>query len=483
MVQFRMSSEQAKAVLFMRMHNRLLVVHSTGSGKTVIAKKVISDHLKKYPRDRVLCVTPVSVSEQFMNKTQPGPNKRDRVTYIGYEKFAKIINYTNLKHYLIIFDEVHYLKNPDAKFLQGSQRYNKLKEAHKVLMMTATPISTKVDNLRVYAEIIKGEHINTPITIQNIPNYFRKKVSVFIRSPTNSNFPRREVNKVENFNLNNNEAYNYIKNPKHKIGYIVKKFNAFLENIKNQRKVVAFFEHIHSARLFSQFLHSHGVGYSIIHGGSRERKSIMNNFTSNNSKKVMILTRAGEAGLDFKRLTQIHFMEMPLSYVTYTQVVGRAIRRAGPMNRVPSIQVFFYKLKIPKLNSLFFERHLNIKKPKSERYRHITNNNSQYAIIKSHESQAEKVLQILKSVSITGSDTPNTSPSSNKTTPNYTLFSPRNEPKRRSTGTKQRRRDLEEFHTQPERPSSRGPRVSLYSRGAVTRTRNPRHVFTSMVPT
>jgi superfamily II DNA or RNA helicase len=389
---------------------RLLCVHSTGAGKTRIAKAVITDYLTRYPKNRVLCVAPLSVKGQFIKDIE-GPSPKipsellDRIEYISYHDLKNITHYDKLKRYLVIMDEVHTIKNPKATYLPGSQRYSRFSEAHKVLMLTATPISTDLEDLRVPLEILWGGSRNVPekITEQNLPGLLYGKVSVFQRPVASTRFPFQNRTIVSSRTMSKENTYKYLirtgnnRNIAANFG-LTSKFNDFIKNLGYSKKVIAYFEREASVKKFANLLRGAGIGYSAIDGQVSNRKGTMDNFLSNSNKRVMLLTKAGESGLNFVGVTQIHFIEMPNNYITYMQVVGRGIRQ-GQHHRV---RVFLYKLKLSKLNqpaNMNFLKFHNMNLPTNKKA-YLSINNRSHNLVRNHASLFKSVIDIMIKSSI-----------------------------------------------------------------------------------
>ena len=132
----------------MKTHDRLLIVHGTGSGKTLTSAYVAKDYFNQDPDNHiVIFVTPKAVQAQFRNSVATVLSQRPGIYFATYDnlvQFLKVLYVSRretfkqvVKNALIVADEAHYLTK---ETLKARVFFEILKNADKVLLMTGTPI-------------------------------------------------------------------------------------------------------------------------------------------------------------------------------------------------------------------------------------------------------------------------------------------------------------------------------------------------------
>ena len=165
---------QKKVVRYMREHPSLLVVHGTGTGKTLTAVTISKCYLDDNPTHRVVFVGPASLKSNFIKELRRYGLQKTYINthyeFYSFDKFLlttkrmllnKVTNKTDrskigwpvkpisLKNSLLIIDEAHNMRNPlGAK----SRALTKASfTADKRLLLTATPY---VNNMRDFIPLI-----------------------------------------------------------------------------------------------------------------------------------------------------------------------------------------------------------------------------------------------------------------------------------------------------------------------------------------
>jgi len=100
-------------------------------------------------------------------------------------------------------------------------------------------------------------------------------------------------------------------------------------------KVVVFSQWERMTRLVAAELEKLNVGYEYLHGGvpSVKRKSLIDNFRENNTKKVFLSTDAGGIGLNLQSASVIINLDLPWNPAVLEQRVGR-VHRLGQQKKV-----------------------------------------------------------------------------------------------------------------------------------------------------
>lgn len=131
----------------------LLVCLSTGSGKTLVAYAISQCYLNKYPNNKVIVISPLTLTKNFHKESNKfGGIIDDRYSFFSFEKFLRLdkdCKKVDCKNSLLIIDEVHTLRNFTGK------KYDSVMlcaiRSHKILLLTATPL---VNSISDYISII-----------------------------------------------------------------------------------------------------------------------------------------------------------------------------------------------------------------------------------------------------------------------------------------------------------------------------------------
>lgn len=369
---YNLQSHQSIVRNHMKTHDRLLIVHGTGSGKTLSAAHIAKDYFNKDPsRNIIIFITPAAVQEQFKRSVNTVLSGRPGVyytTYTGLTTFLHALYVSRkerireiIKHAMIIADEAHYITEKSEK----ARVFETLKHADKVVLMTGTPIiNGKIEDLLPYARILNpDETITKQDLLTNYEKYFKCKISIYNTPENSKNFPKLLKTERFNFPVSNNQLsivnrdrlnrYEWSKwtgvpsnRDKRRSGWAFNrgiytykvfagktepKFEKFLE-IYTQRpyKTIVFFKEYVTLRKFEKFLKSHRIAYRKVTGEEKNKSNIIQK-NSPTSKMVYLLTSAAKEGLDFKGVRTVIFMDYPWVPSDYNQIVGRARRYKSHM--------------------------------------------------------------------------------------------------------------------------------------------------------
>ncbi len=172
---------KAAQTMLRRFRGRGLFCDEVGLGKTIEAGLVIKEYLERQMVERILILAPPGLVEQWREELDQKfglahfiTNTDDQFRAWGDEAWAhfpRIIAslaaarlkgtreiITGLSHDLVVVDEAHHLKNRSSvswKFI------NKLQKKY-ILMLTATPVENKLDELYNLITILKPGQLKTP---------------------------------------------------------------------------------------------------------------------------------------------------------------------------------------------------------------------------------------------------------------------------------------------------------------------------------
>lgn len=417
---------QIRVVNFMlKKKNRgLLVVHNVGTGKTLTAITTAECLMKKYPDLEIVVITPKSLQKNFQKEMISYgllPNDK-RYYFFTYNEFYINANKLSLeelkdfmKNKLIIIDEVHTIKfKPDltkkksgakddeeeegkgesksafSQMKAGPKQKAKVskifitacKYAKKVLLLTATPVLNRPDELINMIAMIDGtnpvnffyfiDHIYGYSKKKEFDDYFKCKISIY--NPGESkDYPEviektieftmpdefyKKYYKVQQTEISGGEAVindevsykqslfftslrqainnmNGDKNPK-----LIWIKNKLLKAMKNGEKTLIY-SMFKSTRGYKKakkkpvvfmdylirFLIQNDIPYGLITGdeSKNKRNENVNKFNSGEIQ-VLLISKAGGEGLDLKGTRNVIIVEPYWNQEFVKQVKGRAIR-------------------------------------------------------------------------------------------------------------------------------------------------------------
>ena len=349
----------------------LLIVHGTGTGKTLTASFVARDFLRTHRDGLVVVVSPPGVKKQFfaeIGTTVPAQNM-GRVFPFGFEELVNLARSAHgprLRHVvqtyptLMIIDEAHYLNKQASA--RGAAILDLAALATKVLAMTATPITNQVNELAMLLAFVTGDKAIASRNISALSNAELRelagcRVSVYHRDTSNTNFPvmvehapvvipltgQNYLNSVadyETFTTRVRYADQRVKLVAH--GDKLRRMYELM--LQHPGKTIVYVEMKQNVAALQRFLAERHVPFDTIVGdvGTTKRKQIVDAFSERRNDpdrlEVMILSKAGQAGLDFKRVKNIIFLELPWNYSDYKQIVGRGVRFKSHPNGTPNGQ-------------------------------------------------------------------------------------------------------------------------------------------------
>lgn len=202
---------QKKVVRYLNFHDRLLVYHKMGTGKTLTAVTVSQCYLDKNPNRKVIVITPASLTDNFKKTMiQYGNIKNaERYEFYSIQKATRLLkqNQLSCKNNLVIIDEVHNYKGK-IQFRKGILKsgvnifegYKCFLNAHKLLLLTGTPVYNNPDDMILY-KVLLNYNINAmkDKSIVEIVKHYEKfdldsikcKVSYHDFSKNDKDFPER----------------------------------------------------------------------------------------------------------------------------------------------------------------------------------------------------------------------------------------------------------------------------------------------------
>ena len=349
-----------EAFLYSNLRSAILF-HGVGTGKTFSAVATTKAYLQLYPENKVILVSPPALLFNFIDSMIAyGLNPQDsRFSYYSYTTFAN--KKIDTKDTLLIIDEAHNLRTvieyedeAKLKATKGKRPFltiEKAKDAHKVILLTATPFINKpydIENLLAigegrdpYSEDAFGNMVSDDASRYD---YFKYRISKFINPADDENFPTKreqyvpividrdsdEGKKVVAKAGVENPAYVYsrlaslLSNGK-KMDFIIDEINK--KNNKG-KKFVIYTSFIIGVEALVEKLNKGGVDNVGVISGTKstlEKAQTIDDY-NDNKIQVVIITRAGAEGVSLNETRGIFVIDGVWNEALYTQIVARAVR-------------------------------------------------------------------------------------------------------------------------------------------------------------
>jgi superfamily II DNA or RNA helicase len=369
---------QKLPVQHMKSNRGLLLYHSTGSGKTITALMAM------YQFDNpIVIIGPKSSKKAFyddIKKLNLDPSKTKFYTFAKIKKLIKDANIDIMSGMSVIIDEAHNLRNETTDNLLI---VSALDFAHKVILLTATPVINYLNDLAVLINIVNNRSVlPTELKTFNASYYdeengkilnrttliekLRNSISYHDRRKDNEDYPESET-VYQDVVMNDRQLEEYrfyikkyiydqpIGSGVYKIDFEnidARKKNFFLSSTRQLSntidghtdfpKIQAIYQKIRTGGfpcvVYSNYLKNgvfaltpmlekDNITYKTITGETNDEKinHIVNAYNQG-KYKVLLITSAGSESLDLKNTRQIHIMEPHWNEARIRQVIGRVIR-------------------------------------------------------------------------------------------------------------------------------------------------------------
>jgi superfamily II DNA or RNA helicase len=382
-----------------------IVVHSVGTGKTLLAIATAQCLLLKKEVSKIIVVTPTSLQENF--KKQMKMYNQDIIdkNYYFYTIQSLVISIENeetinCSDALVIIDEAHNIRTLDGTRFNFIEKY--IKKAKKVLLLTATPlINYKYDIINLVS-LIRGkpaisiEDFNSLLIKENkqlLEEYLKNIFSFYIKdsSKPDVNFPKKKINEIflimddkylkmyENIEEGNvakipdfsgkniNVFYNGVRRASNIIDKKSPKIDWIIEKVLDHPKLkFVIFSHFINMGIkpIMKELDKYKIKYSHVTGdiNIKKRQQAVDDYNNNNIS-VLFISKAGSEGLDLKNTSFIIILEPAWNENSIEQIIGRGVRYKSHVS-----------LSLSKRNVVIYKLYL-IKPIEFKNINKITNNN------------------------------------------------------------------------------------------------------------
>ena len=344
----------------------LLVVHGTGTGKTLTALAASQCYLDQYPNNKVVVVSPASITHNFEKEMEKYGGKLSKnYSFYSFDKFRamnKDGDY-DCKNTMLVVDEVHNTRNQTAAY---DAVYNCAKESHKLLLLSATPFVNRLADLKpiiymLYRDdgILLQKDISIPQKFSNAESYHKALRNIFLvlngkvtylNDKKSEDFPQAREHKIEipmthdyfrrykkaleedkDFGDSPEKFYHGYRRAVNKVGasnYVNEKLNSVLDLIKKGNQTLVFTNWLEAGvEVLERTFRDNDISYLEITGSvpSNSRMDIVKKFNEG-EVQVLIITMAGSEGLDLKGVRNIIILDPVWNPATYEQIIGRGIR-------------------------------------------------------------------------------------------------------------------------------------------------------------
>lgn len=352
-------------------NHRYLLGDCTVTHNSLTAVTCIQCVLSQNPKMKIVIITPTSLVENMKKEFRAygADPDDDRITFTTVTKFSNDFENGNIKciNTFLIVDEAQNLKSHTGKNAKSVIKC--AKKASKVLLLTATPVMNRPNEIVNLIGMVDGED---PITPENFDNYimtddkafddfFRCKIS-YVKGGNNEDYPEFEEHMVE-FEMdkkyysryrdvekgqetalcrslfgcgNNLQAfYNGIRRAANniesengpKINWIINKI--LDENKKNKKNKTLIYSSFIEAgsKLVMKRLDKLKIPYVKVDGSmsKTKRKQSVDEYNSG-EVCILFISKAGGEGLDLKGTRHVIITEPAWNDANLEQVKGRAIR-------------------------------------------------------------------------------------------------------------------------------------------------------------
>ncbi len=333
-----------------KMGDSYIIIHGTGTGKTLTALMASHNYLKKYPNNRIVVVSPASLTSNFIKESiKHNIPITTNYSFYSFDKFIKT-NKTICSNSFLIIDEAHNLRNMGERF---RALFECCMKCDKLLLLTATPF---VNSLEDFVPIIQLLNRNNKKVIRTMPLRYAFQYELLYEDALETigeqlkgrmSFMKSEIKyRIHKVEMNMSyEFYNKYKralqnkefgnNPekfyhgyRRAVNSIGGYMNEKLEKVKNivskGGRTIIFSNWIENGvDILTDFLKNYTL--RVISGNTKNRMDIVEAYNKG-LFQVLIITKAGSEGLDLGKTDNIIILDPVWNPATLEQIIGRGTR-------------------------------------------------------------------------------------------------------------------------------------------------------------
>jgi SNF2 family DNA or RNA helicase len=407
-----------RVINFLSNNHGLIVVHGTGSGKTLTAIGASQCLLEAFPEKQVLVVTPTSLEKNF-KKEMLKYGLSDTDPRFIFRTYGQLLKFKNsiaesvdfCADKILICDEAHNIKTAivqsekDPKGLLARVMIGCAKKAFRVILLTATPVvNSKMDIANLIAmvngtdPVSRSEFDRCLLNGQQLRAYLNNKTSFYTRDAMDPNYPRTHEQKVfltmdDDFY----KAYHRIEQGEFKdmsaselistgdvfafLSGVRRAMNvAVMENSPKIEWIVNLVRRGYDGKtpgktliystwkkagkdLIISKLKAASITFTEIHGSltKKQRDAAVQAYNFDPQCQVLLITKAGGEGLDLKNTKFVVLLDPTWNSANEQQVVGRAARFKSHEGAERDVYIYKLYLKKPDINWFFGVRPWNDK--------------------------------------------------------------------------------------------------------------------------
>jgi superfamily II DNA or RNA helicase len=187
-----------------------------------------------------------------------------------------------------------------------------------------------IEQLTTMKPLLDRHVIYQPKTVSNdFPTYKIYTENIEMSQSYYENYVNLMKGNIKTAHTNPNAFYNIYRKAVNKLGseYFSAKLYTAISSIKNKQTIIYTNWLEYGSHILKNLLESNNITYGIISGIEtlKQRLTNMNKF-NNGEIQVMIITKAGSEGLDFKNVRVVIILDPAWSPSILTQIIGRAVR-------------------------------------------------------------------------------------------------------------------------------------------------------------
>lgn len=334
-----------------------ILVHDTGCGKTITAIATAEKLLQLDMVDIVVVVCNPTLLDNFRSQQEKyviPESHESKYLITTPRKLSSAIKdptspdhtqYVNSQRRFVVIDEVHNLKAGISKKSPSHAVLEYARNSLKMIALTATPIPNSVNDIK-YLEFLLGVKYSENRT------YFSKHFSFVKKEDIGDEFPSYNIidhdvemnpkylTEYTNIELRQETNYALSQNPWCFYTGVRQaatcldnssKLDELVKIAKGSKKVLIFSEFVvNGADIIHQKLIKSGIAakqiYMISGETKQENRSERVEAFNKSENAIMIITRAGGEGLDFKGIRDVILTESLWNDAIEKQVIGRAVR-------------------------------------------------------------------------------------------------------------------------------------------------------------